>query len=138
MIKLKIYGDPVPAGRPRFGNGRAHDPAKSRSYKQFVALMARRQYHGPLLKDEPIEVCLEVYRPNQKKISQIERQRRETKQSVPIKKPDTDNYIKSVLDALTGIIWADDNIIYHIDAYKYYSDKPRIELKIQTKLEAES
>lgn len=138
MIKLKIYGNPVPAGRPRFGNGKAHDPAKSRAYKQFVAFAAKSQYRGPLLKDEPIEVHLEVYRPNQNRISQVERKRRENKQSVPTKKPDTDNYIKSVLDALTGVIWQDDNIIYHIDAYKYYSDKPRIELQIQTKLEAES
>ncbi|WP_268913979.1 RusA family crossover junction endodeoxyribonuclease [Lentilactobacillus sp. SPB1-3] len=132
MISLTIHGNPVPAGRPRFTrNGHAYDPPKSRAYKQLVAIEAKKQYRGPLLKDKPIEVYIAAYRENQKQISKIERTRRERKQSLPLRKPDTDNYVKSVLDALTGVIWADDNIICHIDAYKFYSDTPRIEVIVR-------
>ena len=39
-----------------------------------------------------------------------------------------DPYIKSTLDALTGVLWADDNAIIKIEAEKYYSDQPRVEI----------
>lgn len=41
------------------------------------------------------------------------------------KKFDLDNMIKSVMDAL----YANDSTVYHVEAYKYYSKTPRIEIK---------
>ncbi len=47
----------------------------------------------------------------------------------PVKKPDLDNYIKLLLDALNGIIWVDDRHIIEIHASKFYTlNTPRIEL----------
>lgn len=46
----------------------------------------------------------------------------------PVVKPDTDNYIKSTLDGLNGILWEDDNQIVDLVAHKYYSDNPRVEI----------
>lgn len=40
-----------------------------------------------------------------------------------IVKPDVDNLIKFVLDALTGLYWVDDNQIINISARKMYVDK---------------
>lgn len=48
-----------------------------------------------------------------------------------IKKPDIDNLQKSVLDALNGYAWHDDNQISDIYARKLYSLKPRIEIWIE-------
>ncbi|PWG00973.1 RusA family crossover junction endodeoxyribonuclease [Levilactobacillus bambusae] len=132
MISLTIYGEPVAAGRPRFTRtGHAYDPGKSRKFKEVVAIEATKQFNGELLADKPIEVYIAAYRSNQKNTSKIERARREDKLHVPLQKPDTDNYVKSILDALTGVIWADDNIICHIDAYKFYSELPRIEVLVR-------
>ena len=49
----------------------------------------------------------------------------------PIVKPDTDNYIKSTLDGLNGLLWKDDNQIVKIVAEKYYSDHPRVEIEVE-------
>lgn len=49
----------------------------------------------------------------------------------PIVKPDTDNYIKSTLDGLNGLLWEDDNQIVKIVAEKYYSDHPRVEIEVE-------
>lgn len=47
------------------------------------------------------------------------------------KKPDTDNLIKAVLDALNGVAYEDDAQIVMIAARKCYSVHPHIEIRIQ-------
>lgn len=97
-----------------------------------MAIEAAKQYHGAPIAGKPIEVYLGVYRSNQKSTSKIERARRECGTSVPLKKPDVDNYAKGILDALTGVIWEDDNIIVHLEVRKFYSDLPRVEVIVSS------
>ncbi len=133
MIELTIYGEPVAQGRPRFNrNGHAYDPVKSREYKEYVAFEAAKQYRDPPIAGKPLEVYLAVYRSNQKKTSKIERARRESGASVPIEKPDVDNYAKGILDALKSVIWDDDSVVVHLDARKFYSDLPRIKVIVRS------
>ena len=42
-----------------------------------------------------------------------------------------DNYIKSTLDGLNGLLWEDDNQIVKIVAEKYYSDHPSVEIEVE-------
>ena len=131
MIELVVYGEPVPAARPRFNrSGHAYDPLKSRAYKQYVSLEASKQYHGYLIGRKPLVVRIAIYRPIQTSVSQIEHARRAQGLHRPIVKPDTSNYVKLIEDALTGIIWEDDNCIVDLSASKYYSDDPRIEVTV--------
>ena len=48
-----------------------------------------------------------------------------------IVKPDLDNYIKSTLDALNGVIWTDDATIVELNTSKWYADDPRIEIEVK-------
>ena len=48
----------------------------------------------------------------------------------PVTKPDTDNYVKTVLDAANEIAFKDDSAVIGILARKYYSDIPRIEVAL--------
>ncbi|MGF7436288.1 RusA family crossover junction endodeoxyribonuclease [Lentilactobacillus senioris] len=135
-VFLTIYGEPVSAGRPRFTRqGHAYDPAKSRSYKRMFRLEAGKQFaelhQKPFSVDQPIEIYIAIYRPIQKSVSKAERTRRLLGEHMPVVKPDTDNYVKIVLDSLNGLIWDDDRAICHIDAWKYYSDDPRVEVIVK-------
>lgn len=130
LAHLVIIGEPVPAGRPRFGKGHAHDPKKSREYKHTVSEAASLQYHGELLHDTPLKVDVKVYRHIQSSVSKVERERRISGEHRPIVKPDASNYLKLIEDALTGIIWEDDNLITDVSCSKYYSDEPRIEVTV--------
>jgi Holliday junction resolvase RusA-like endonuclease len=47
-----------------------------------------------------------------------------------IKKPDTDNLLKAVLDGLNGIAWADDSQVIRVSASKEYSTEPYVYLYI--------
>jgi len=134
-MKLTIMGDPVAAGRPRFssrgGFVKAYDPKKSRDYKALIKQQALQQLPvGYRLLDCPIEVDIKVYRSIQKSISKKEYARRLSNEVRPTMKPDTDNYIKIILDGLNKLIWLDDNQITDISAHKYYSDNPRVEVEV--------
>ena len=48
-----------------------------------------------------------------------------------INKPDLDNLIKFILDAMSGVIYADDAYIFKIEATKYNSAIPRTEVTVK-------
>lgn len=88
------------------------------------------KYHGGLLRDMPLKVEIRVYRHVQRSLSKTERNRRLRGEHRPIVKPDTSNYLKLIEDALTGIVWEDDNLITDLVASKWYSDDPRVEVTV--------
>ena len=48
-----------------------------------------------------------------------------------LKRPDVDNLLKLVCDALNGVAWKDDSDIASIFAVKGYSEHPRTEIEIK-------
>lgn len=126
--------EPVEQARPRAAYIRRHvvmyDPEKVKKFKKELSQIARLHY-----RDDPLDGALEVeisfYRPVQKSLSKKERARRLSGEHRPTVKPDLDNYIKSALDGLNGILWADDARIVDLYAHKYYSDRPRIEITVR-------
>lgn len=81
--------------------------------------------------DGELSVEIKFYRPIQKSLSKKERDRRLSGKHKPIVKPDLDNYVKSALDALNGVLWVDDARIVELHAFKYYSVSPRIEVIVK-------
>ena len=51
---------------------------------------------------------------------------------LPAKKPDIDNVVKAVLDALNGVAYRDDTQVIELHVRKSYSEKPRVEVSIET------
>ena len=136
-MKLVFEIEPVEQARPRatrMGRGiRLYDPKKVSVYKKQLAMMCKFQYkQAPLT--GPLMVELNFFRHIQSSISKKERALRLSGSRRPVVKPDTDNYIKSTLDGLNGLLWEDDNQIVDLVAHKYYSDKPRVEIEV-TKLD---
>lgn len=136
MPKIKLTFDfpPVAQARPRatrFGRGiRLYDPKQVHVYKAQLAESARFMYHGKPLSG-PLVVTLKFYRAIQQ--SETKKRHRLKAQGAirPTKKPDLDNYIKSTLDGLNGVLWADDNEVVELHTGKYYSDHPRIEIEVE-------
>ena len=123
--------------RPRAGFDRrthhlsVYDPLKTRVFKHQL-----RQLAKDAMKDKvyAVDVALAVeiffYRPVQKSISNKERRLRLLGLHRPTVKSDLDNYLKATLDGLNGILWTDDRQIVDLTSHKYYSDHPRIVVKI--------
>lgn len=134
-IYLVVKGEPVPQGRPRFASvqGRfihAYDPRESVTYKNLIKWHIRRfqnQYPKVPLLTENIFMDLKIFRQIPTSFSKKKRELIKEGKLFPNTKPDTDNYVKTILDAANGMLFKDDSAVIGILARKYYSDTPRIE-----------
>ena len=136
-MKLTVYAEPVAQGRPRFstqgGFVRAYDPAKSRDYKDYISLAAADQLKGQPPLDGALTLSVRVYRSIPKSFSKKKAEAAERGEIRPTTKPDLDNYVKGIKDALHSICWHDDNqiVAYHEPFGKFYSTTPRIEVEVE-------
>ncbi|WP_041848247.1 RusA family crossover junction endodeoxyribonuclease [Caldibacillus thermoamylovorans] len=138
MIKFTVYGEPIAQGRPRAttinGHVRMYDPKKSRDYKNYIRLAASEHKPEKLL-EGPLSMKVKIYRPSLKSFSKKKAEMAEKGKLRPVTKPDTDNYVKAIKDALKSVIWKDDSQVVELHASKYYSQNPRIEIEIKELLE---
>lgn len=134
IIQFTVYGEPVAQGRPRAstqgGFVRLYDPQKSRDYKDYVRLAASEHAPAALLLGE-VGLLINVYRPIPKSFSKKKAALAEAGKIRPTTKPDTDNYVKGIKDALKSVIWKDDSQVVDEFGRKWYSARPRIEIKIK-------
>lgn len=131
IYEATVMGEPVPQGRPRLcGRGRfvrAYDPPKSKAYKQLIKDTIE---HPKQIAEVPLLFELNIYRKIQKSGSWQSRQDKKNGLILPTTKPDVDNVLKGVMDALSGIVWKDDNQVCDVICRKRYSEHPRIEFKV--------
>lgn len=132
-IEFTVYGDPVAQGRPRAvnigGHIRMYDPKKSRNYKDYVRLAASEHAPDKLI-EGPVALEVKIYRPIPKSFGKRKTVEAESGWVRPITKPDADNYLKGIKDALKSVIWRDDSQIVDVRVSKFYSERPRVEIKV--------
>ena len=107
--------------RPRFFKGHAYTPKETKDYEEHIRQSYYERYYS---KDIPPSntrykvVITAVFRVPE---SWSKKKKEEAlKQKYCTKKPDTDNIIKIVLDALNGIIYQDDKQVVIVECKKYY------------------
>ena len=133
-MTFTVYGDPVPQGRPRFGNGRTYDPPKSRRYKQDVAVAASAAMRGRAPLQGALACSLRFYMPIPKNVSQKRRQEL-TGRFTTKRTGDIENLAKGVMDAVNGIVWQDDSQVVQLNIEKRYGHVPRVEKKVEPAFE---
>jgi Holliday junction resolvase RusA-like endonuclease len=103
---------------------RTYDPKESRDYKDTVAAQIVAQ--GPqFIKEGAIDVSMVFYLPRPKTLPK--------KIIMHVKKPDIDNLMKGIFDAMKGIVWADDSQVCRIDAAKQYAlEEPGVGITVIT------
>jgi Holliday junction resolvase RusA-like endonuclease len=122
-----IAGPPVAKARPRATRrGFVYTPAHTRKYEAHGRLAAQMAMDGRPPIDVPVRIELLIELPVPASWS-----RRKTADAItghirPTSRPDTDNYIKSALDAINSIVIADDGQIVEIHAEKKFSVAPKM------------
>lgn len=121
MIKLYFPVCPTAKARPRVTRtGHCYTPKKTKDFEIEIKHLANLQY-----KDKPLTGVLSV-----RGYFFVKKPKR-TKNPYPIARPDIDNFLKGVLDALNGVIWEDDSQICSISIAKVYADVPSITISVE-------
>ena len=122
-------------GRPRFARQGTHTvaytPPETKAYEEAVRL-AYAAAGGRRL-DGPVVLTLVVHQALPKRATKAQRAAVERGEIHPISKPDLDNVLKIVLDALNGAAYGDDRQVVRVEARKRYTpDASRICVAVGT------
>lgn len=132
-VKFSVWGQVVPKGRPRFRRIKniitTYTPKETQKYEKLVSDEYSRQV-GYMFEITPIEIKIKVVKSFPKSITKKQKEIL-INQKYVIKKPDIDNYIKIILDALNQVAFRDDNQVARISAEKIYGEEERIEVEIK-------
>lgn len=131
MKQLIINGTPVAKGRPRIGRYGAYTPEKTQAYEEYVKTCWIAKYKACKPSEMPLTVDIVFYMPIPKSVSKKQRKKISEGRIRHTKKPDIDNLIKSVLDALNGLAYKDDSQIVKVTAIKQYAETGSTELTIR-------
>ena len=126
VIEGKIKGK----ARPRVYNGHAFTPKDTVNYENWVKLCYQQQ--GGKLLQGSIRANIIAYYKIPKSYSKKRVQAIREGKEYPQKKPDIDNCIKVILDALNGIAYEDDKQVVQVIAVKKWTEEnERVELELK-------
>lgn len=132
LMIFEFLGAPIAKARPRVTRaGITFTPKKTRDYEQSLAYAAGIKMGGKEPFDVPLKINIRFFFPIPKSFNKSKHKLAADKVLLPAKKPDIDNLIKAILDALNGIVWVDDALVCAVVAGKSYSENPRVFLKVE-------
>ena len=142
LARFVVEGVPVPLKRHRDttiinrktgkANRVKYDPS-SEDKKNFL-LKCLAATKPPKVYDVPLRLVIVFFMPRPKSHYGTGKNAGKLKDSAPVNhtsKPDLDNLIKFVKDALNGKYWTDDSIISTVIATKVYSNEPKTRIIIK-------
>lgn len=134
-VDFVIPGPPVGKGRPRFAKrGKfvsTYTPEKTASYENLVKIKAQEAMRGRSPLDGPValELMLSVMPPaswsKKKKADAL------SGAVMPTSKPDIDNVLKGICDAMNEIVWIDDKQVCDVRIIKRYSENAEARVAVR-------
>lgn len=130
--EFEIPGDPQGKARPRLGKGgNTYTPQKTKDYETLVAWSYKTQCKELFFgRGVPIFVDITAFYPIPKSAPKKKRAAMLGGEMRPMVKPDLDNVAKIICDALNGVAYDDDMQIVTSSQMKFYSDDPRVVVRI--------
>lgn len=134
LLSLFVAGEPVAKARPRVKtfNGRtwAYTPRKTEVAEKAIRTMAKIEMGLRAPTDGPVRITYTAILPIPASWSRVKREAAASGRLLPTGKPDTENLLKTPMDALTGVAYRDDAQVVSIVAAKRYGTNVGIELEV--------
>lgn len=134
-IRFIIPGEPQSKARPRmkkFGEGRPYTLDKTRSYEELVRQCFLAAANGKRFADDaPVEIWITAFMQIPKSATKVRQAQMHSGRLQPLKKPDLDNVMKIVCDALNGTAYKDDAQITKATLAKCWSVHPEVWVTIE-------
>lgn len=127
-----MLGVPVAKGRPRFAKatGHTYTPEKTRNFEAALKYAAEQVMGDKSPLEGPISLEIDVKLPISASWTKKQQAAARSGALRPTKKPDFDNYAKTV-DALNMVVWQDDGQVVEATVRKTYSDKPGMFIRVR-------
>lgn len=134
-VRFEVEGNPVPKGRPRAYRRGAfvgmYTPSKTAAFESLVAIAAQKNMASRAPFDSALSVNLIFHIAIPKSWTKKKTALAESGGVLHTAKPDLDNLIKSVTDAMNKIVYNDDSQIVELSARKVYSSRPKTEIFVK-------
>lgn len=134
-IKLTISGPPKGKQRPRIcrvnGRSMAYTPKETIEYERLVRASYTAVFKVKFERNLPIEISILALYSVPKYVSRKTKELMLNGRLFPTKKPDADNIIKVILDALNGLAYRDDVQICRVYFEKMYVEIPETKVLIK-------
>ena len=134
-VRFTILGEPKGKGRPRFcrNTGHAITPKDTVNYEtlvhmEYVEQCKEVRFPDDAMLDMRIKAFYSIPKSKSKKVKALMLDGTIR----PTKKPDMDNVVKIIADALNQVAYRDDTQIVDCQCRKFYSESPRVEVSIRT------
>ncbi|MEY8763381.1 MULTISPECIES: RusA family crossover junction endodeoxyribonuclease [Clostridium] len=128
MIQFKIPGPPVGKQRPRVTRHGTYTPEKTANYERLIRDIYKINRFPKL--EGYLSMSVSAYYPIPKRTSKVKKEKMLKGILLPDKKPDVDNVLKCICDALNKIAYDDDKQIISMFITKYYSKDPYVYVRL--------
>lgn len=131
-LRFEVPGEPRGKGRPRFvkKNGIAYTPKETAQYENLIVLACRETMGDRAPLGCPVFLTVHAHFAIPPSKSKKWKARAAQGQEPVVKRPDLDNILKVVCDALNGVAWKDDKQVYFATTSKFYGLRPRLSVEI--------
>lgn len=138
LYTIVLSGPPHGKGRPRFrivkprGGAQfvsAYTDAATRAYETRLAAAGKDAMGSAKPLDEALWVDVTAFMGIPASWSKKAHAAAVNFEVMPVTRPDADNFAKCI-DALNGIVWRDDSLIVRLIVQKFYSERPRLVVKV--------
>lgn len=127
-VTFEVIGNPRGKERPRMTRrGIVYTPKKTKDYEELIKEGYKKTNEGKLSGEIEADIRAMYQIPKSTPKCKLQEMLKEH----PQKKPDLDNIIKAVLDALNGIAYDDDKQVTKINIEKFYSLEGKVIIKIK-------
>jgi len=135
MVTFKVDADPVGKQRARYakrGNFvQTYTPDKTRNYESLIKEAAIEAMGSSEPLETPVNLYLYIRAPIPKSLPKKRMEACLNGLEKPIKKPDASNVLKSVEDAMNGVVYKDDSQIVNIHVSKVYSSQSGVDVCVK-------
>ncbi len=123
MANILIKIRPKAAPRPRVTRNGTYNPKGYTDYKKAISIISKTKFE---VKETALKMKIEFFFKVPKSWSKVK------KENIPhhTSKPDVDNLVKSIKDALNGVAYKDDSQVISVFARKQYSDEDAVFIEL--------
>lgn len=134
-VRFIVPGKPQGKGRPRAARRGSfvtmYTDKKTVSYESTVALFAGQAMAGRPLVDGPVAVDMYIVLPIPPSWSKKKQALAVSGRLLPTVKPDADNVVKAVFDAINTVVWRDDTQVVDLNVRRRYGATPGVHVAVR-------